>query len=71
MYEAPGSDITNVILNEKVVQGLEAATYIRSKSSSQKDKDDNGEDSGCEDDENYNVSHSWTNFKKKDLEKLI
>ncbi|GFS24997.1 ATP-dependent Clp protease ATP-binding subunit ClpX [Elysia marginata] len=57
MFEVPGSDITTVIVNEKVVKGEEAASYIR-KQQSEKDEADADEDSGCEDDEEMTVRQS-------------
>ena len=57
MFEVPGSDITTVIINEKVVKGDESASYIR-KQQSEKDEADADEDSGCEDDEELTVRQS-------------
>ncbi|GFO37832.1 ATP-dependent clp protease ATP-binding subunit clpx-like protein [Plakobranchus ocellatus] len=57
MFEVPGSDITTVIVNEKVVKGEEGATYIR-KQQVEKDDGDAAEDSGCEDDEEMTIRQS-------------
>ncbi|BFY98878.1 hypothetical protein BsWGS_01918 [Bradybaena similaris] len=57
MYEVPGSDITTVIIVEKVVKGDEAATYIRSPKLT-KDEPESADDSGCEDEEEMKVRQS-------------
>ncbi|XP_059145101.1 ATP-dependent Clp protease ATP-binding subunit clpX-like, mitochondrial [Physella acuta] len=57
MFDVPGSDITTVIINEKVVKGEEAAVYIRSPKLTQNDAE-SPEDSGCEDEEELKVRQS-------------
>nr|KAI8769297.1 ATP-dependent Clp protease ATP-binding subunit clpX-like; mitochondrial isoform X1 [Biomphalaria glabrata] len=49
MFEVPGSDITTVIINEKVVKGEESAVYIRSPHLNNDDRDT--DDHTCEDEE--------------------
>ncbi|CAL1542868.1 unnamed protein product [Lymnaea stagnalis] len=57
MFEVPGSNISNVIINEKVVKGEEPAAYIRSPKLT-KDEPETPLDSGCEDEEELKVRQS-------------
>ena len=47
MFDVPGSDVSTVVLTDKVVRGEESAIYIRSNKKSQQEVED---DSGLEDD---------------------
>lgn len=50
MFDVPGSNISSVIINEKVVNGEEPALYERSDRASKEDAE-SAEDSGCEEEE--------------------
>ena len=56
MFDVPGSDVTTVVVNGKVVQGEEAAAYIRGNKS--KENMESAEDSGCEDEEELKLRQS-------------
>ena len=56
MFDVPGSDVTTVVVNGKVVQGEEAAAYIRGNKS--KENMESAEYSGCEDEEELKLRQS-------------
>ncbi|KAH9503267.1 hypothetical protein Btru_068621 [Bulinus truncatus] len=58
MFEVPGSDITTVIINEKVVKAEEPAAYIRSPKLSSDDRE-LPEDHVCEDEEEVKMRHAF------------
>lgn len=57
MFDVPGSNITAVMITEKVVKGEEPAAYIRSPKLT-KDEHEAAEDSCCEDEEEVKVRQS-------------
>ncbi|CAG5134942.1 unnamed protein product [Candidula unifasciata] len=55
MFEVPGSDISTVLINEKVVKGDEPPAYIRTAKVS---KSETSRDTSCEDEEDMKIRQS-------------
>ncbi|BFZ01729.1 hypothetical protein BsWGS_04768 [Bradybaena similaris] len=57
MFEVPGSNITSVIINEKVVKGDEAPAYVKAANVSKAQSETSG-DTSCEDEDDMKISQS-------------